>query len=128
MRLLGFVITVVLVVAVAIQLLWWVTVAAAVYVLYRRGLRRLWRRHRARGAAQVHRRAEIAARAELQHRWFLDGDPRGTRPIPASRHVFRCGVPSADWYWHEGRSSAKLSVILSPSRLVCPLRGRVWQH
>jgi hypothetical protein len=37
----------------------------------------LWREHRARVDDRSHRRAELLARAELQHRWFMAGDPRG---------------------------------------------------
>jgi hypothetical protein len=41
--------------------------------------RRLLRWHRAHAAAiAAHRSAEIAARAELQHRWVVASDSRGT--------------------------------------------------
>jgi hypothetical protein len=51
-----------------------------------RGGRRVLRRHRNQAAITAHRRAEIIARAEIQHRWFLAGDPRGTygRYTPAA--------------------------------------------
>jgi hypothetical protein len=85
MRLLGPVVAAVLVVGIAVQLLSWIAVAAVVYGLYRLG-RRLLRQHRARAAAAAHRRAELLARAEIQHRWYLVGDPRGTygRYLPAA--------------------------------------------
>lgn len=57
--------------------LWAVVVAAAVYGLFY-GAWRLWREYRAWAAARVHNRAELLARAEIQHRWYMDGDPRGT--------------------------------------------------
>lgn len=40
--------------------------------------RALWRAHRAAGTQRRHRRAELLARAEIQHRWYVAGDPRGT--------------------------------------------------
>lgn len=48
--------------------------------------RRLWREQRTRAADLNRRRAEIAARAEIQHRWCMAGDPRGTyrRYTPAA--------------------------------------------
>jgi hypothetical protein len=59
---------------------------AAVYGLYRGGTAVL-RRHRVQVEMAAHRRAELLARAEIQHRWYLDGDPRGTygryAPIPS---------------------------------------------
>jgi hypothetical protein len=51
--------------------------AAAAYGRYRAGrLALCW--HRAQAELAAHRRAELLARAEIQHRWWLDGDPRGT--------------------------------------------------
>jgi hypothetical protein len=39
-----------------------------------------------RYALMAHQHAELLARAELQHRWFMAGDPRGTygRYTPAA--------------------------------------------
>jgi type II secretory pathway pseudopilin PulG len=51
--------------------------AAAVYGLLIGG-RRLLRWQRAQAAAAAHQRAELLARAEIQHRWYLASDPRGT--------------------------------------------------
>jgi hypothetical protein len=52
------------------------TVAAICGVLY--GGRLLWLKGRSTAAARAHRRAELLARADIQHRWYLAGDPRGT--------------------------------------------------
>jgi hypothetical protein len=72
-------------VATAVMLTVWLLVAAAVYGLYRGG-RWAIRRHRAQVVLAGHRRAELMARAEIQHRWHLAGDPRGTygRYTPAA--------------------------------------------
>lgn len=70
-------ITAALLVGAAVILLWWLLVVAAVYGVYRGG-RWAVRRHRVSVAVDTHRRAELLARAEIQHRWWLDGDPRGT--------------------------------------------------
>jgi hypothetical protein len=66
--------------------LWVVVVAAAVYGVFWLGWQ-LWREYRAWTAARVHNRAELLARDEIQHRWYLAGDPRGTygRYTPAVR-------------------------------------------
>jgi hypothetical protein len=55
------------------------------------GGRWLWREHRDRADARIHRRAEILARAEIQHRWYIAGDPRGThgRYPPAAGAIRR---------------------------------------
>lgn len=69
-------IALVLLVGAVVHFIWWILGAAAVYGLWRAG-RRVLRWHRAQVAIAAHRRAEILARAEIQHRWFLAGDPRG---------------------------------------------------
>lgn len=51
--------------------------AAAAYLVFILA-RALWRIHRAAVAARAQRRAELLARADQQHQWVLDGDPRGT--------------------------------------------------
>ena len=71
------VVAAVLLVGVMVHFFWWILGAAAAYGLYRGG-RRLWREHRDRVAWAAHRRAQLLACAELQHRWYLDGDLRGT--------------------------------------------------
>jgi hypothetical protein len=57
----------------------------AAFVLYRGG-RWAIRRHRVQAARSAHRRAELLARADIQHRWVMAGDPRGTygRYTPAA--------------------------------------------
>jgi hypothetical protein len=50
---------------------------AAAITLYRVG-RRALRQYRAHAALVAHDRAELLARADIQHRWYLAGDPRGT--------------------------------------------------
>ncbi|BBY58913.1 hypothetical protein MSAR_20490 [Mycolicibacterium sarraceniae] len=67
----------VLVVAAVVYVTAVVVAIAAVYGLYRLA-RAGWSAHRSRAAAVEHQRAQMAARAELQHRWYLAGDPRGT--------------------------------------------------
>lgn len=52
-------------------------IIAGTYGTYRGG-RALWGRHHERVARRGHQRAELLARAEIQDRWFMDGDPRGT--------------------------------------------------
>lgn len=89
-NLLGLVVGGVLVGVVAIGILG-LAVVAALYGAYY-GVRALWRMYQANKARRadayarvMHQHAQIAARAELQHRWYLDGDPRGTygRYFPA---------------------------------------------
>jgi hypothetical protein len=76
-RLIAALIGAALFVAAVAMVLWVLVATAAVYGLFWLGWR-LLREYRAWAAARVHNRAELLARAELQHRWFLDGDPRGT--------------------------------------------------
>jgi hypothetical protein len=60
-------------------------VGLAAYGLFRL-IRYAWRAYVAARDARRHERAELLARAEIQHRWSLAGDPRGTygRYPPAS--------------------------------------------
>ena len=53
-------------------------ICCAVMVCVYRVCRTRLDQHRERVAERAHRRAETAARAELQHRWYVAGDPRGT--------------------------------------------------
>lgn len=59
--------------AVVVHVLAALLVAATVYGLYRLG-RRAWRWHRGQVALAAHQRAELLARAEIQHRWYLASD------------------------------------------------------
>lgn len=86
-KLVGLMVGVVVLAVVAASVLGLLAAAAAVYGAYRGG-RWAVRRHRVSMAADTHRRAELLARAEIQHRWWLDGDARGTYgrypPLPIS--------------------------------------------
>jgi hypothetical protein len=76
-RLIAALISAACLLATVAAVLWVVVVAAAVYGVFWLGWR-VWREHRAWVAVRVHNRAELLARAEIQHRWFMAGDPRGT--------------------------------------------------
>jgi threonine/homoserine/homoserine lactone efflux protein len=52
-------------------------VAAAICGLLYLGWR-LWREHRTKATELEHHRAELAARADVQHRWYMAGYLRGT--------------------------------------------------
>jgi len=65
-----------IIVALIVEFIWWILGAAAlaaVFVVVRSAIRA----DRAQRAAIAQLDAEIAARAERQHRWVLDGDDRG---------------------------------------------------
>jgi hypothetical protein len=65
-----------LIVALVVQFFWWIVGAAAIIVL---GYlcTKAWKRRAADAAALTAGLAEIAARADLQHELFMEGDPRG---------------------------------------------------
>ncbi|MDT5343203.1 MAG: hypothetical protein QOE52_2387 [Mycobacterium sp.] len=67
---------VLMLIALIIKLIWWILGAIVLYVLFRVGRSQL-RLARARREAESRRAAEVAARAEQQHRWTLQGDDRG---------------------------------------------------
>jgi hypothetical protein len=75
-RLIAALLGVALLTAAVLTVLWVVITGIVVFGVCYIGSR-AWRAHRARVAARVHRRAELLARAEIQHRWFLAGDERG---------------------------------------------------
>jgi cation transport ATPase len=85
MKLIGTLLSILLVVALVVNVAVLVATAATVYGLFWVG-RRLVQHRRARAADAAHARAELLARAELQNRWYLDGDPRGVhgRYAPAA--------------------------------------------
>lgn len=56
---------------------WWIAGIVATIVLYRLAQQAL-HAHRAEAAAAAKRRAELAARADQQHRWTIVDDARGT--------------------------------------------------
>jgi threonine/homoserine/homoserine lactone efflux protein len=76
-RFVATVLAIALLISVAMTVLGILVVAAAACGLSYLGWW-LWREHRSRGADREHRQAELVARAELQHRWYMAGDPRGT--------------------------------------------------
>jgi hypothetical protein len=65
-----------LVIGLVIKFIWWIIGAAvliaAVYIA-----RGVWRSQRARQEALARQRAELAARADQQHQWVMEGDERG---------------------------------------------------
>ena len=63
-------------IALIIRLIWWILGVAALVVLCC-AVRAQLRTARARAEADARRAAQIAARAEQQHRWVLRGDERG---------------------------------------------------
>jgi hypothetical protein len=72
------------IVAIIVKFFWWILGAAILTGLFFL-VRTLVREDRARRAAIARRHDEIAARAEAQHRWVLQGDDRGVYgdyPIP----------------------------------------------
>jgi type II secretory pathway pseudopilin PulG len=66
-----------MVIALIIKLIWWILGAVVLYLLFRVGRSQL-RAAQASRQAHARRVAQIAARAEQQHRWALRGDDRGT--------------------------------------------------
>jgi hypothetical protein len=91
-RIVGLIVGVVLLAAAAASVLGLVATGVALYGLWR-AVRWLWGWWQLRSAERTaeraraaHQLAELRARAELQHRWYLEGDPRGTygRHTPAT--------------------------------------------
>jgi hypothetical protein len=76
-----------MVIALIIKLIWWILGAVVLYLLFRVGRSQL-RAARASREAQARRAAQIAARAEQQHRWILRGDDRGTYGAYPPAHLF----------------------------------------
>jgi uncharacterized membrane protein len=62
--------------ALIIRLIWWILGVTALVVLFY-VVRAQMRAARVRAEADARRAAQIAARAEQQHRWVLQGDERG---------------------------------------------------
>ncbi|HUB56220.1 MAG TPA: hypothetical protein VMB04_13775 [Mycobacterium sp.] len=63
-------------IALIIRLIWWILGVTTLVVLFC-VVRGQMRAARARADADARRAAQIAARAEQQHRWVLRGDERG---------------------------------------------------
>lgn len=84
MRALASLFGILLMVALIIKLIYWILGAIVVVVLVRVVCAQT-RAARARWEAAVHRAAQLAARADQQHRWVLRGDERGVYgdyPVP----------------------------------------------
>jgi hypothetical protein len=72
------------IIAIIVRFFWWILGAVVLTGLFFL-VRAFVREDRARRAAIARRHAEMAARAEAQHRWVLQGDDRGVYgdyPIP----------------------------------------------
>ena len=65
-----------MVIALIIKLICWILGAIVLYELFRI-VRAQLRADRARREVEARRAAQVAARAEQQHRWVLQGDERG---------------------------------------------------
>jgi hypothetical protein len=75
---------IVVIIALIVKFIWWILGAAAVVAVFYIA-RSVVREERARREAQARRRVVIAARADQQHRWVLQGDDRGIYgqyPVP----------------------------------------------
>jgi nitrate/nitrite transporter NarK len=68
---------VLLVIGLVIKFIWWI-IGAAVLIAALYIARAIWRSQQARQDASARRRAELAARADQQHQWVMQGDERGT--------------------------------------------------
>jgi beta-lactamase regulating signal transducer with metallopeptidase domain len=75
-------------IALIIRLIWWILGATVLVVLFY-VIRAQLRAARARAEADARRAAQIAARAEQQHRWVLRGDERGVYGDYPVADVFR---------------------------------------
>jgi hypothetical protein len=74
---LGAVIGVLFLIGLIIKFIWWILGALALVAAYY-AIRALERQSKAATAARNHRMAELAARADQQHNWVMQGDDRGT--------------------------------------------------
>lgn len=75
-------------IALIIKLIWWILGAIALAALFF-VVRAQLRAARARREADAHHVAQLAARAEQQHRWVLRGDERGTYGEYPPANLFR---------------------------------------
>ena len=76
-RLIAAAVSVVLLAYVAAVVFSVLAVGLAAYGLFRL-MRYMWCAYRVSRSERRRRRADLVARAEIQHRWYLAGDPRGT--------------------------------------------------
>jgi hypothetical protein len=73
---LGAFVVVLVVIAIIVKFIWWILGAAALIGLFY-FVRAVMRENRKQTDALARRSAEIAARADQQHEWVLQGDDRG---------------------------------------------------
>ena len=76
-RLVAVLLGVALLTAAVAAVLWVLITAAAAYGVFCLALRWWQVCHHLRDV-RVHQRAELLARVEIQHRWYITGDSRGT--------------------------------------------------
>jgi hypothetical protein len=76
MRTLTSLFGILMLIALIIKLIWWILGAIALVGLFH-VVRAQLRAAHARTEAEARRAAQIAARAEQQHHWILQGDERG---------------------------------------------------
>lgn len=84
MKSLAPLIGIMIIIGIIVRFFWWILGALVLTGLFFL-VRALIREDRVRRAAIARRHAEIAARADAQHRWVLQGDDRGVYgdyPIP----------------------------------------------
>jgi hypothetical protein len=80
----GALVVLALIIWVIVKLIWWIVGAAALVGLFFLG-RAIARRHAKRAAEHARYRQELAARADLQHKWVLRGDDRGIYGVEGAR-------------------------------------------
>ena len=91
---LGAVIGVLFLIGLVIKFIWWILGALALVAAYY-AIRAVVRQSEAATAARNRRMAELAARADQQHNWVMQGDDRGTYgPDGAPLMRFIRGTPS----------------------------------
>ena len=84
MKSLAPLIGILVIVGLIIKFIWWILGAAALVGMFYL-VRSIVRADRAAREARARYHAQIAARADQQHRWVLDGDDRGIYgPYPVS--------------------------------------------
>lgn len=79
-----------------VKFFWWI-VAAAVIVAAIKIVARVITNHTAAIAAATARRKEICARADQQHQWVMQGDPRGTYGCGIAAHAQYIQAQAPNW-------------------------------
>jgi hypothetical protein len=88
MRALASLFGMLMLVALIIKLIWWILGAVVLYVLFR-VCRSQLRSAQAAREAEARRAAQVAARADQQHRSILSGDDRGIYGVYPVADMFR---------------------------------------